>query len=566
MYNACEWGNYCRVQDSGIDSGRQIGRRSIVTYARSRCVRIGCLHRPAARRPPGRGAVLFRHPLSGAPHARGLSAARADQGLQRPEGLALSPGLDDVGRDRGDDADRALYHAGREEGLPHPDRGVLPRHRSRLAQGRRGDLCAVNRAVCQAVRRIDADKRSYLRYFIDYHARTDPEIAALRPGDLRESRIVVVSRRRSRITSSNAPPPGSGAGGCCARPTTRLRWSIASCSRRPTEAIRSWIEAIRRSVPRYGAAPLLGMRGAFDTCRPLLIPSSGAAAYRRTARWIGRACLLCSARQRVERGGEVGRSSDIRLRDRRRRLGRMRAREPAQRRRRVRVVVVEAGGRDRDPMIHIPLGWGKILEERRHDWMYFTEPEPNLDNRSIECARGRVVGGSSSINAMAYVRGHRGDYDRWRQKGCPGGRSPTCCPISSAPNRGRGRRRLPRQRRSVVGAGGDLRRPPAARLHRGGEGGRHDFTEDYNGERQEGFTWIQQTIRNGRRCSAAVAYLKPALKRANVTLETDALVTRLIVENGRAAGLEFARGGNATRSVASAKSCSRAASSTRRRS
>ena len=86
----------------------------------------------------------------------------------------------------------------------------------------------------------------------------------------------------------------------------------------------------------------------------------------------------------------------------------------------VKVLVVEAGGRDRDPMIHIPLGWGKILEERRHDWMYFTEPEPNLDNRSIECARGRVVGGSSSINAMAYVRGHRGDYDRWRQKGCPG--------------------------------------------------------------------------------------------------------------------------------------------------
>lgn len=86
----------------------------------------------------------------------------------------------------------------------------------------------------------------------------------------------------------------------------------------------------------------------------------------------------------------------------------------------VSVLVLEAGGKDSDPWIHIPLGWGKILNERRHDWMYFTEPEPNCDNRVIECARGKVLGGSSSINAMAYVRGHRGDYDRWRQKGCTG--------------------------------------------------------------------------------------------------------------------------------------------------
>ena len=210
----------------------------------------------------------------------------------------------------------------------------------------------------------------------------------------------------------------------------------------------------------------------------------------------------------------------------------------------VRVLVVEAGGWDRDPMIHIPLGWGKILEERRHDWMYFTEPEPNLENRSIECARGRVVGGSSSINAMAYVRGHRGDYDRWRQKGCPGWSFADVLPYF--------------KRSESWEKGGDAFRgadgPLTVRagvfddpvLHAFIEAGRavgHGFTDDYNGARQEGFTWIQQTIRNGRRCSAAVAYLKPALKRANVTLETGALVTRLIVENGRATGLEFARGG-----------------------
>ena len=85
----------------------------------------------------------------------------------------------------------------------------------------------------------------------------------------------------------------------------------------------------------------------------------------------------------------------------------------------VSVLLLEAGGWDTDPWIKIPLGWGKIFAERRHDWMYFTEPEPTLDGRSIECARGKVIGGSSSINAMAYVRGHRDDYDRWAAAGLP---------------------------------------------------------------------------------------------------------------------------------------------------
>ena len=84
-----------------------------------------------------------------------------------------------------------------------------------------------------------------------------------------------------------------------------------------------------------------------------------------------------------------------------------------------RVLLLEAGGWDRDPWIHIPLGWGKILTNRLHDWMYFTEPEPQLGGRRIECARGKVIGGSSSINAMTYSRGHRGDYDRWAAGGLP---------------------------------------------------------------------------------------------------------------------------------------------------
>ena len=82
-----------------------------------------------------------------------------------------------------------------------------------------------------------------------------------------------------------------------------------------------------------------------------------------------------------------------------------------------RVLLLEAGGWDRDPLIHIPLTWAKMLLEQTHDWEYFCEPEEAVDNRRIECARGKVVGGSSSVNAMAYVRGNRGDYERWAASG-----------------------------------------------------------------------------------------------------------------------------------------------------
>ena len=85
----------------------------------------------------------------------------------------------------------------------------------------------------------------------------------------------------------------------------------------------------------------------------------------------------------------------------------------------IRVLVLEAGGWDRDPWIHIPLGWGRILQKRLHDWMYFAEPAAGMNGRRIECARGKIVGGSSSINAMAYYQGHRTDYDRWAANRLP---------------------------------------------------------------------------------------------------------------------------------------------------
>lgn len=209
-----------------------------------------------------------------------------------------------------------------------------------------------------------------------------------------------------------------------------------------------------------------------------------------------------------------------------------------------RVLLLEAGGWDRDPLIHVPLGWGKILQKRLHDWNYFCEPEESVGGRAVECARGKVIGGSSSVNAMAYVRGNRGDYDRWAAQGLPDWSY---------------RHALPYFRRQESWEGG-------AGLYRGGEGplttqackyedplmpafaeagisAGHGWTEDYNGERQEGFGRLQMTIRKGRRCSGAVAYLRPALSRPNLRVETEALATRVVLEKGRAVGIEYRRRG-----------------------
>ena len=96
-----------------------------------------------------------------------------------------------------------------------------------------------------------------------------------------------------------------------------------------------------------------------------------------------------------------------------------------------RVLLLEAGGWDRDPWIHIPLGWGRILNQRRHDWMYFAEPEATMGGRRVECARGKVIGGSSSINAMVYVRGNRADYDRWAESGLSVTSAAGCMPAAA---------------------------------------------------------------------------------------------------------------------------------------
>ena len=105
-----------------------------------------------------------------------------------------------------------------------------------------------------------------------------------------------------------------------------------------------------------------------------------------------------------------------------------------------RVLIIEAGGADHDPLIKVPLAWGKMLLERKHDWGYFAEPEDSVAGRAIECARGKVLGGSSSTNAMAYVRGDAGDFDRWSRAGLPAGRLKKSCRILKNQKPGRAAR------------------------------------------------------------------------------------------------------------------------------
>jgi 4-pyridoxate dehydrogenase len=206
----------------------------------------------------------------------------------------------------------------------------------------------------------------------------------------------------------------------------------------------------------------------------------------------------------------------------------------------VRVLLLEAGGWDRDPWIHIPLGWGRLLTRRLHDWMYFAEPEATMDGRRVECARGKVIGGSSSINAMAYVRGHRGDYDRWAAAGLTTWSYADVLPYFRRQEHWQG------GVDSFRGGDGPLttqfsryQDPLIEAYAAAGAAAGYDATPDYNGAQQEGFGRSQQTIRDGRRCSAAVAYLRPALARPNLEVAIGALATEILFDGRRAVGVEY---------------------------
>jgi choline dehydrogenase-like flavoprotein len=217
----------------------------------------------------------------------------------------------------------------------------------------------------------------------------------------------------------------------------------------------------------------------------------------------------------------------------------------------VRVLLLEAGGRDVDPLIHIPIGLGKLHEYGLHDWGYKSEPEPNLNGRRIPEQRGKVLGGSSSINVMAFTRGDPGDYDRWAQKGALGWSYADCLPYF---------RRLESweegesEHRGAAGPIGVQRArtqdPVYAAWLEAAQAAGLPVTDDYNGASGEGFGRAQYSIRDGRRCSAAVAFLHPAMKRKNLSVEVRAHAARVIVQGTRAIGVEYEKGGQLLRAYA----------------
>lgn len=205
-----------------------------------------------------------------------------------------------------------------------------------------------------------------------------------------------------------------------------------------------------------------------------------------------------------------------------------------------RVLLLEAGGRDVDPLIHIPLGMGKIHDWHLHNWGYHTEQEPNLDNRRIEASRGKVLGGSSSINVMAYTRGHRGDYDRWAKNGATGWSYAEALPYFKRAETWQGGENPWRGGDGPLGTEWAKTRDPLfdAWIEAAKQAG-FPVTDDYNGEKGEGFGRSQYTIRNGRRSSTANAYLKPVRARSNLRVETHALAHRIILQGTTARGVEY---------------------------
>ncbi len=208
------------------------------------------------------------------------------------------------------------------------------------------------------------------------------------------------------------------------------------------------------------------------------------------------------------------------------------------------VTLLEAGGPDRNPWIHIPIGYGKTIVDPRLNWRYETERGAEIAGRPMYWARGKVLGGSSSINGLLYIRGQARDYDQWRQLGNAGWSYDDVLPyFKKAEDQENGAD-------EYHGTGGPLRvsnlmeRNPLceAFIDSAVEAGipRND---DFNGASQEGIGFYQITTRNARRCSAAVAYLKPAMKRPNLRVITRAMAERVLFEGRRATGVVFENGG-----------------------
>jgi len=211
------------------------------------------------------------------------------------------------------------------------------------------------------------------------------------------------------------------------------------------------------------------------------------------------------------------------------------------------VLIIEYGGTDIGPFIQMPAALSYPMNMSRYDWGYQSEPEPHLGGRKLACPRGKVIGGSSSINGMVYVRGHARDFDHWEESGAQGWAYADVAPyykrMETWHDGGHGGDASWRGTDGPLHVSRGPRRNPL--FHAFVEAGRqagYETTGDYNGAQQEGFGPMEQTVHKGRRWSAANAYLRPALKRENCDL-VSGLARRIIMEDGRAVGVEIERGG-----------------------
>jgi choline dehydrogenase len=229
------------------------------------------------------------------------------------------------------------------------------------------------------------------------------------------------------------------------------------------------------------------------------------------------------------------------------------------------VLLLEAGGDDRPTknlgqfmsnlMIHVPVGYSQTLKDPKVNWLYPTEPDPGTGGRAHVWPRGKVLGGSSSINGLLYIRGQHADYDGWRQLGCEGWGWEDVRPYFL---------RAEHQERADCGdlhaTGGPLNVSDVTQTHAVSDDVIEACVEagiprndDVNGENQEGVSYYQLTVKNGQRCSAAVAYLHPVMERPNLRVETDALATRVLFDGKRAVGIEYIQRGEQKQARAAAE-------------
>jgi choline dehydrogenase len=210
----------------------------------------------------------------------------------------------------------------------------------------------------------------------------------------------------------------------------------------------------------------------------------------------------------------------------------------------IRVLLLEAGPKDRTWKIHMPAALTYNLADDKYNWYYETEAQTGMDQRRLYWPRGRVLGGSSSLNAMVYVRGHALDYDRWAAQDLPGWSYADVLPYFRKAETWQNNANDYRGGDGPLNVSRQLTPNPLfnAFIEAGQQAG-YPFTEDMNGYQQEGFGWMDMTIHLGRRWSAATAYLKPALDRPNLTVETRALTTKIVFDGKRATGVNYIQRG-----------------------